>query len=148
VDFAHTPDAMEKVLESIRPHVSGKLCVVFGCGGDRDPGKRALMGALSVELADLVVLTSDNPRKERPEKIIEDIKSGIDLSSVKNKKRVFSYVDRKEAISFAIQEMSHDDCVLILGKGHEGYQLIGTEKIPYSDFDVVEYLMTSRASVH
>lgn len=137
VDYAHTPDALEKVICSLRPHVSGRLCVVFGCGGDRDKGKRAQMGGIVNALADCVVVTTDNPRKENPDAIIDEIFDGIEIDKCESVLRI---VDRSEAIAKAVELMNADDCILLAGKGHEDYQIIGSEKIPYSDFDVVKKL--------
>jgi UDP-N-acetylmuramoyl-L-alanyl-D-glutamate--2,6-diaminopimelate ligase len=132
VDFAHTPDALEQVLNSLRQHTQDNLWCVFGCGGDRDQGKRTLMGAIAEDKADYVVLTNDNPRNEKSEKIIEDIQSGI-----KNKKNISIEADRHTAIHFAITQAKAGDVVLIAGKGHESYQLIGDKKIPFNDAEEV-----------
>ncbi len=133
VDFAHTPDALEQVLNSLRQHTQHNLWCVFGCGGDRDKGKRPLMGAIAEEKADYIVLTNDNPRSETPEKIIEDIKSGI--TKVNN---VTIEKDRQTAIHFAIDQAKAGDVVLIAGKGHENYQLIGDKKYPFNDAEEVQ----------
>ncbi len=126
VDYAHTPDALDKSLQSLRLHCEGKLWVVFGCGGDRDAGKRAAMGKIAAASADQIVVTSDNPRTEQPTKIIKDILSGI-------KSKVFVESDRQSAIELAITSADEDDVVLIAGKGHENYQIIGSERLPFSD---------------
>jgi UDP-N-acetylmuramoyl-L-alanyl-D-glutamate--2,6-diaminopimelate ligase len=126
VDYAHTPDALVNVLMALKPICLGKLWVVFGCGGDRDKGKRPIMGEVATRLADKVVVTSDNPRTEDPEAIIADIlSSGI--------KPTFVTPDRREAIQYAIQQARFNDVILIAGKGHEDYQIIGTTKHPFSD---------------
>ncbi len=128
VDYAHTPDALEKALKGLRPLVRGRLIVVFGCGGERDRGKRPLMGEVASRLADLVVVTSDNPRGEDPLEIIEEIRSGL-LPG-----RAHEIVpDRREAIRWALREASPQDAVLIAGKGHETYQIIGTSRRPFDD---------------
>lgn len=133
VDFAHTPDALEQVLISLREHTQNKLWCVFGCGGDRDKGKRPLMGAIADNNADYVVLTSDNPRSEVPEDIIKDIQVGMKGASV-----ISIESDRHAAIHYAISEAKAGDVILIAGKGHENYQLIGDEKFPFNDVDEVK----------
>ncbi len=139
IDYAHTPDALTNVLQSLRQHVKQKLWVVFGCGGDRDKGKRALMGEAAAKLADYVVVTSDNPRTENPENIIHDILSGIrDSSSVE------SISERQLAIYKAVNNCANDDLVLIAGKGHEDYQIIGKKKIPFSDYVTAENALRQR----
>jgi UDP-N-acetylmuramoyl-L-alanyl-D-glutamate--2,6-diaminopimelate ligase len=133
VDYAHKPDALEKVLEILRPMraSAGKLFCVFGCGGDRDRKKRPVMGEIACRLADRVFLTSDNPRTEDPEAILDAIETGCAGRS--NFVRV---TDRKAAISQAIRESSKGDIVLIAGKGHEDYQILGTEKVHFDDREV------------
>jgi UDP-N-acetylmuramoyl-L-alanyl-D-glutamate--2,6-diaminopimelate ligase len=128
VDYAHTPDALEKVLLTLRDQTAGRLRVVFGCGGDRDPGKRAPMGAVACAFADAVYVTSDNPRSEDPQHILEDIAAGCSGDYRLE-------VDRAAAIAAAIEAARPGDCVLIAGKGHEDYQLIGRERLPFSDVD-------------
>lgn len=128
IDYAHTPEALSQALMNIRKHTRGKLICVFGCGGDRDSGKRPLMAQVAEELSDLVIITSDNPRNESPENIIEDIKKGV-----VNHINVIIEQDREEAIKQALNMASEDDIVLIAGKGHEEYQLIAEQKIPFSD---------------
>lgn len=126
VDYAHTPDALERVLRALRTSTQGKLWCVFGCGGDRDRGKRPEMSTIASSEADLVVITSDNPRTENPQNIIKDIlSSGIAPECVE--------ADRAKAIRHAITSAGPKDTVLIAGKGHENYQIIGTRKIPFSD---------------
>ncbi|MGH8751479.1 MAG: UDP-N-acetylmuramoyl-L-alanyl-D-glutamate--2,6-diaminopimelate ligase [Burkholderiales bacterium] len=130
VDYAHTPDALQKVLHSLRPLAragSGKLACVFGCGGERDRGKRPLMGKLALRLADAVVVTSDNPRSEAPLAIIADIARGFGA------RRALVEPDRAQAIRLAINGAAPNDVVLIAGKGHEDYQEIGGKKLPFSD---------------
>ncbi len=128
VDYAHTPDALEKVLKELKKLTSGRLIVVFGCGGERDRTKRPLMGRIASRLASLVVLTSDNPRGEDPVRIIEEIKQGL-LEGVP----YLIIPDRREAIKEAIRRAQKEDTVLIAGKGHETYQIIGNERIPFDD---------------
>lgn len=138
VDYAHTPDALERVLMAVRPSTEGKLWVVFGCGGDRDRGKRPEMGTIARRMADEVVVTSDNPRTEVPEKIIEDIlASGV-------KARVID-VDRRAAIGAAISQAAAEDTIVIAGKGHEDYQIIGKEKLPFSDQEVARAFLAGQA---
>jgi len=128
VDYAHTPDALEKVLKELKKLTLGKLIVVFGCGGDRDRTKRPLMGRIASSLASLVILTSDNPRGEDPLRIIEEIKQGL-LEGVP----YLIIPDRREAIREAIRRAQEEDTVLIAGKGHETYQIIGNIRIPFDD---------------
>jgi UDP-N-acetylmuramoyl-L-alanyl-D-glutamate--2,6-diaminopimelate ligase len=129
VDYAHKPDALEKALEALRPFVKGKLIVVFGAGGDRDKGKRPIMGEIASRLADKVIICDDNPRTEDASAIRKDI-----LQSAKG---AIEIADRKSAILQAIAELKSGDVLLIAGKGHEEYQIIGTEKFDFSDHDVV-----------
>lgn len=128
VDYAHTPDAIQRVLEAARPLTSGRLIVLFGCGGDRDRTKRPLMAAAASQFADEVWLTSDNPRTEDPLKIIADARAGL-----RPKTSVKEVVDRREAIFGAIKGANSGDTVVLAGKGHEDYQIIGREKIPMDD---------------
>ena len=131
VDFAHTPDALAKALQAARAHTTGRLRVVFGCGGDRDVGKRPLMGAIAERLADELVLTDDNPRSEDPRRIVADIRAGIARETP-----VQIEHDRAAAIRGALARSSAGDVVLIAGKGHEGYQIYGTETRAFSDQQV------------
>lgn len=133
VDYSHTPDALEKVLMALRAHVKGKLYCVFGCGGDRDAGKRPMMAKIAENHADFVFVTDDNPRSEDPKDIIKNMMTGF----LHPTRPVIEH-DRAKAIFEAIHEASEKDCVLIAGKGAEAYQLIGDEKIPFSDVDVVK----------
>jgi UDP-N-acetylmuramoyl-L-alanyl-D-glutamate--2,6-diaminopimelate ligase len=127
VDYAHTPDSLENLLRAARPFIPGKMICVFGCGGDRDRTKRPKMGKIAAELADVAVVTSDNPRTEDPEKILQDILAGISST----KPLVIS--DRALAIHTAIAQAQSGDGVIIAGKGHEDYQILGTEKIHFDD---------------
>ncbi|SHH12433.1 UDP-N-acetylmuramoyl-L-alanyl-D-glutamate--2,6-diaminopimelate ligase [Tepidibacter thalassicus] len=133
IDYAHTPDAIENILKTAREFVKGKIITVFGCGGDRDKTKRPLMGSISQKYSDLTIVTSDNPRTEDPVKIIEDILRGIDDS----KQDYEVIIDRREAINNAINRAESGDIVIIAGKGHENYQIIGREKIHFDDKEVV-----------
>jgi UDP-N-acetylmuramoyl-L-alanyl-D-glutamate--2,6-diaminopimelate ligase len=138
VDYAHTPDALRRALVALRPQTAGNLWVVFGCGGDRDRGKRPQMGAIADELADRVVVTSDNPRSEDPEAIIRDIRAGLSRSA-----DVFA--ERRAAIEFAIMQAQPGDVVLIAGKGHEEYQEIDGVRHPFSDVAEAEACLAQRS---
>jgi UDP-N-acetylmuramoyl-L-alanyl-D-glutamate--2,6-diaminopimelate ligase len=127
VDYAHTPDALAKALGALREHCKGTLWCVFGCGGDRDPGKRPIMGAIADDLADQIIVTDDNPRSENPQHITRAIVSGIRSHAA----RVIH--DRGEAIAAALKEASAEDVVLIAGKGHEDYQIYGETRRSFSD---------------
>lgn len=128
VDYAHTPDSLENLLKAARPFIPGKMICVFGCGGDRDRTKRPKMGKIAAELADVAVVTSDNPRTEDPEKILQDILEGIPA-----KANPTVIADRASAIRTAILQAQPGDGVLLAGKGHEDYQILGTEKIHFDD---------------
>lgn len=140
VDFAHTPDALEQTLTSLRQHTKNNLWCVFGCGGDRDVGKRSLMGAVANNNADYVVLTNDNPRSEAAENILNDIQSGIS-----NLEKVTVEQDRHTAIYLALSKAQIGDVVLIAGKGHENYQLIGSKKFPFNDAEEVQQQLEALA---
>ena len=135
VDYAHTPDGLENVLNTARCITRGKLWVVFGCGGDRDNKKRPIMGGLALNLADKVVVTSDNPRTEEPELIIDEIFTA--LQNVPADKEVFRLSDRREAIHFALAKAAAEDVILIAGKGHENYQILKDRTIHFDDKEVV-----------
>jgi UDP-N-acetylmuramoyl-L-alanyl-D-glutamate--2,6-diaminopimelate ligase len=128
VDYAHTPDSLQQVLVALRPHTQKRLWCVFGCGGDRDKGKRPLMAQVAEKLADKVVVTSDNPRTENADAIVADIKAGF-----KNPEKVTVISDRADAIAQTIARAHPGDCIVIAGKGHEDYQLIGADRLPFSD---------------
>jgi UDP-N-acetylmuramoyl-L-alanyl-D-glutamate--2,6-diaminopimelate ligase len=132
VDYAHTPEALEQALRTLKEHGRGKLWCVFGCGGDRDPGKRPLMGRAAECVADRIIVTDDNPRTEDPERIIQDILAGME-----NPEQAWVSRDRRQAIATALREAAPEDLVLIAGKGHEDYQLIGDARIPFSDREIV-----------
>ncbi len=143
IDFAHTPDALRNLLQSARQLNPQRLTVVFGCGGDRDPTKRPLMGAIAVQLADRVIITSDNPRTEDPLQIIQQIMQGIPESE---RERVWIEPDRRRAIWLALETAQQGELILLAGKGHEPYQIIGTTKYPFSDRQVVlDYIGAKRA---
>jgi UDP-N-acetylmuramoyl-L-alanyl-D-glutamate--2,6-diaminopimelate ligase len=131
-DYAHTPDALERALMSLRPLTSGRLIVVFGCGGDRDKGKRPIMGRIAAERSDLAIATSDNPRTEDPGGIIDDIEQG--MGGMPH----LRIPDRLAAIHAALNEAHAGDTVLLAGKGHETYQVIGTEKLPFDEREIVQ----------
>jgi len=135
VDYAHTDDALKNVLQTLRPVCGGRLIVVFGCGGDRDKTKRPRMARVAEELADVVIVTSDNPRTEQPEDIIKDIVAGFSRTG---REKAIVEADRKKAISLALESARASDIVLIAGKGHEDYQIIGKTKYHFSDREVVE----------
>jgi UDP-N-acetylmuramoyl-L-alanyl-D-glutamate--2,6-diaminopimelate ligase len=130
-DYAHTPDALERALTTLRPLTQGRLIAVFGCGGDRDRGKRPLMGRVAAQLADLAIATSDNPRTEDPGAIIDEIERG--MAGVPH----LRIVDRLAAIHKALDEARPGDTILLAGKGHETYQVIGTTKIDFDEREIV-----------
>jgi UDP-N-acetylmuramoyl-L-alanyl-D-glutamate--2,6-diaminopimelate ligase len=136
VDYSHTPDSLSNCLKTARSFAKGRVIVVFGCGGDRDRGKRPLMGEIAGRFADLAIVTSDNPRTENPEAIIKEIIPGLEKGA--GNKNYYCLVDRKEAIFKAIEEARPEDVVIIAGKGHEDYQIIGTEVLPFDDREVAK----------
>ena len=136
-DYAHTPDALERALSAVRPFVRGRLIAVFGCGGDRDRGKRPVMGEIAERLADLAIVTSDNPRTEDPEAILDEIERGMQRT---NHERI---TDRLEAIQRALAVATPDDVILLAGKGHETYQVRGTTKYPFDEKAIVHSLMAN-----
>ena len=141
VDYAHTPDSLENSLRAARPFISGRMICVFGCGGDRDRTKRPKMGAIAANLSDWAVVTSDNPRTEDPERILQDVLTGI--PDTVNPTVI---CDRAEAIRTAILQAQPGDGVLIAGKGHEDYQILGTEKIHFDDREQAREALTQRLS--
>ena len=138
VDYAHTPDALSHVLTALREIVRGRIILVFGCGGQRDIHKRELMGAIAGTCADISIITNDNPRQEDPQKIVSDIKKGFDSLS---KCRYEVILDREKAIYDALSLAKDNDIVVVAGKGHEQYQLIGDEKIPFDDANVIKHCL-------
>ena len=138
-DYAHTPDALERAIAAVRPFATGRVITVFGCGGDRDKGKRPQMGAVAERLSDHVIVTSDNPRTEDPERILDDIVAGMQGG---HHERV---EDRRAAIARALEQAGADDVVLLAGKGHETYQIRGTEKLPFDERLIVAELSGVRA---
>ena len=137
IDYAHSPDGLENIISSLRKIAKARIITVFGCGGDRDKTKRPIMGAIAAKLSDVIVVTSDNPRTEDPDAIIEDILAGIRGSKVKK----IVEADRTKAIRAALAEAETDDIVLLAGKGHETYQIFGTEKIHYDEREVVRDIL-------
>ena len=139
VDYAHTPDALEQVLQLVRAETTGRLITVFGCGGDRDPGKRPLMGQVATRLSDYTIITSDNPRTEEPQRIIDEIITGVHSAA--------DYValpDRQEAIAHAIAMAQPWDTVVIAGKGHEDYQILGQTRRHFDDCEVAQAALERR----
>ena len=137
-DYAHTPDALERALDAVRPFARRRLIVVFGCGGDRDRGKRPLMGAIAEQRADHAIVTSDNPRTENPERIIDEVIAGMTRD---NHERV---EDRRAAIAHALEMADEDDVIVLAGKGHETYQIRGTERLPFDERAIVAELAGTR----
>lgn len=139
VDYAHTPDGLENALAASRPFCRGRLICVFGCGGDRDRGKRPQMAAIAARLADRVVITSDNPRTEDPQRILDDVVAGVPAGT-----ELVVEGDRSQAIAAAIAEATADDLVLVAGKGHEDYQILGTDKVHFDDREQAELALRLR----
>ena len=136
VDFAHTPAALEEACKAVKAHFDGRLWCVFGCGGDRDSGKRPLMAKVAENFADKVVVTSDNPRSENPQKIIDDVVAGFD-----EVEKVKVILDRRDAIAYAIEQAQENDVVLLAGKGHERVQIVADKTFEFDDRIVAkEYL--------
>jgi UDP-N-acetylmuramoyl-L-alanyl-D-glutamate--2,6-diaminopimelate ligase len=142
IDYAHTPHALEQVLCALREHGGGRLWCVFGCGGDRDPGKRPLMGAAAERLADRVIVTDDNPRTDDPERIV-----GAILAGMRRPQAAVVIRDRRAAILRALAEAEAGDIVLVAGKGHEDYQIVGTERCPFSDRAVTSEGLSGSARI-
>jgi UDP-N-acetylmuramoyl-L-alanyl-D-glutamate--2,6-diaminopimelate ligase len=138
VDYAHKPDALAKALEALRPYVAGRLVVVFGCGGDRDAGKRPMMGAIAAQLADRVIVTDDNPRSENP----ASIRAAI-LAAAPGAVEIG---DRRAAISAAIDDLRRGDVLLVAGKGHETGQIVGKQVLPFSDHEAVAAALEGRVA--
>ena len=134
IDYAHTPDGLKNILSCVREITRGKVIVVFGCGGDRDKSKRAEMGRIAGEMSDVAVVTSDNPRNENPLLIINDILCGME----KSKARIAVIENRRQAIEFALGKAKKGDLVLLAGKGHEVYQIVGNEKIPFDEREIIK----------
>ena len=139
-DYSHTPDSLERAIAAVRPFASGKLIVVFGCGGDRDRGKRPVMGRIAARGADVAIVTSDNPRTEDPERILDEIEMGMD--EVPHER----IEDRRDAIARALDIAEPGDLILLAGKGHETYQIRGTTKLPFDERQIVREIVTERVS--
>jgi UDP-N-acetylmuramoyl-L-alanyl-D-glutamate--2,6-diaminopimelate ligase len=144
VDYAHTDDALKNVLSALRPLAHGKLRVLFGCGGDRDRTKRPRMARTAVKFADLVIITSDNPRTENPQGIIDEILAGIPADKSTS---VVVEPDRRRAIELALMDAQAGDIILLAGKGHENYQIIGTEKRHFDDVEEANRVLNDRSTV-
>jgi UDP-N-acetylmuramoyl-L-alanyl-D-glutamate--2,6-diaminopimelate ligase len=138
VDYAHTPDALENVLRTVRETASRRLVAVFGCGGDRDRGKRPQMGQVAAKYADYIYVTSDNPRSEDPQRIIDEILPGVGTAPHAVR------ADRKAAIDEAVRSAHPGDVVVIAGKGHETYQIVGSEVLPFDDLAVARDALRER----
>jgi UDP-N-acetylmuramoyl-L-alanyl-D-glutamate--2,6-diaminopimelate ligase len=139
-DYAHTPDALERALAALRPLTRGRIIAVFGCGGDRDRGKRPVMGGIAARDADLAIVTSDNPRSEDPGKIMDDVEEGMGQTPH------LRIVDRRQAIARAVSIARPDDTILLAGKGHETYQVVGGEKLPFDEREIVTAAVKALAS--
>ena len=139
-DYAHTPDALERALDAVRPFTKGKLIVVFGAGGDRDRGKRPEMGAIAARKADIAIVTSDNPRTEDPERILDDIEAGMGGAQHER------IEDRRAAIAAALDRAKDADVILLAGKGHETYQVRGTTKHPFDERLIVQELLSGKST--
>lgn len=139
IDYAHTPDALVKALDTLREYCTGNLFCIFGCGGDRDRSKRPLMLKAVLEYADVVVITQDNPRTEDPEQIVQDMLSGDQKNS-----NIKIELDRATAINETVALATAKDVILIAGKGHEDYQIIGTQKFPFSDLLIAQQALAVR----
>jgi len=139
-DYAHTPDSLERAIAAVRPFAAGRLIVVFGCGGDRDRGKRPEMGRIAARGADVAIVTSDNPRTEDPERILDDIEAG--MADVPHER----IEDRRDAIARALDLAGPGDLVLLAGKGHETYQVRGTARLPFDERQIVHEIVTERVS--
>jgi UDP-N-acetylmuramoyl-L-alanyl-D-glutamate--2,6-diaminopimelate ligase len=147
VDYAHTDDALDKLLNTARSLTAGRLITVFGCGGDRDQGKRSAMGKTASTLSDLLIVTSDNPRTEDPNQIIRDVMDGIASSETSSAYEVIP--DRKEAIVTAVRSARPGDLVVIAGKGHEAYQIVGDRRLHFDDRCVVrEAIVSGHGQLH
>ena len=140
IDYAHTPESLQNILQAVKSYTRGKLISVFGCGGDRDRRKRPQMGEISGRIADYTIITSDNPRTEEPKAIVDEIEKGI--KKTKGKYEVI--VDRKSAIAKAIEMASKADVIVLAGKGHETYQEINGEKHPFDERTIVTEIINQK----
>ena len=137
IDYAHSPESLQNILSAVKSYTRGRVISVFGCGGDRDPGKRPLMGQISGNIADFTIITSDNPRTENPETIVKEIEEGI----IKTKGKYVAIVDRTDAIKHAIEIANKNDIIVLAGKGHETYQEINGEKYPYDERKIIRKII-------
>lgn len=137
IDYAHSPESLQNILSAVKSYTRGRVIAVFGCGGDRDPGKRPIMGEIAGNTADFTIITSDNPRTEEPEKIVEQIEEG----TKKTKGKYISIVDRVEAIKYAINMANKNDIIVLAGKGHETYQEINGKKYPFDERDIIKKII-------
>ena len=139
IDYAHTPDGLENILESVKKFAKGRVVAVFGCGGDRDKTKRPKMGRVAGRIADFCIVTSDNPRSEEPDAIIRDILEGMNDA-------IAEYVvieNRRDAIEYAIKHARKDDVVVLAGKGHEDYQILKNETIHFDEREVIRDILSN-----
>ena len=137
IDYAHSPESLENILSAVKSYTRGRAICVFGCGGDRDPGKRPIMGEVSGRIADYTIITSDNPRTEDPEAIVKQIEEGM----IKTKGNYTVIVDRREAIKHAIEMANKIDMIVLAGKGHEPYQEINGKKYPFDERIIVNEII-------
>lgn len=137
IDYAHTPESLENILQTVKSYTRGRVISVFGCGGDRDNTKRAIMGEISGKIADFTIITSDNPRTEKPEDIISQIETGIKRTGSK----YTSIVDRTEAIKYAINMATKADIIVLAGKGHETYQEINGKKNHLDEREIINKII-------
>ena len=137
VDYAHSPESLQNILSAVKSYTRGRVISVFGCGGDRDPGKRPIMGQISGNIADFTIITSDNPRTEEPEKIVKQIEEGM----IKTKGKYVAIVDRTDAIKHAIEIANKNDIIVLAGKGHETYQEINGQKYPYDEREIIKEII-------
>ena len=137
IDYAHSPESLESILQAVKSYTRGRVISVFGCGGDRDKGKRPIMGEISGRIADYTIITSDNPRTEEPEEIIKEIEKGIK----KTKGNYQVVVDRTEAIEKAIKMATKKDIIVLAGKGHELYQEINGKKYPFDERSIIKKII-------
>ena len=137
IDYAHSPESLQNILSAVKNYTRGRVICLFGCGGDRDSGKRPIMGEISGNIADFTIITSDNPRTEKPEEIVKQIEVG----TKKTKGKYIAIVDRIEAIKYAIDMANKNDIILLAGKGHETYQEINGEKHPFDEREIIKKLI-------
>ena len=140
IDYAHTPESLKSIIETAKMYTKGRVIVLFGCGGDRDSSKREIMGEIAGNLADLSIITSDNPRTEKPEEIISQIEEGIKKTSGKYE----VIVDRLEAMKYALKIARKDDLIIFAGKGHETYQIIGKTKKSFDERVIIKDILDGK----